>query len=89
MKFVNIIIEQGKTLKTPIHFIFHQNHPMEHQYKDSECGMYSLFFIITMLSNEVNEIKFKDIKKKIEFFKKKRISDFSMEKMRDVYFSPF
>jgi len=89
MKFVNIIMEQGKTLKTPIHFIFHQNHPMEHQYKDSECGMYSLFFIITMLSNEVNGKQIKDIKRKIEFFKKKRITDFSMQKMRDVYFSPF
>lgn len=31
---------------------FSQNHPVEHQYGDTECGMYVLFFLITMLEHD-------------------------------------
>ena len=31
---------------------FSQNHPVEHQFGDTECGMYVLFFIITMLEHD-------------------------------------
>lgn len=89
MKFVNGIMEQGKKMEPSVDFIFHQNYPTEHQYEDTECGMYSLFFIITMLSNQINGKQFKNIKEKTDFFKKKRITDVSMERMRNVYFSPF
>ena len=33
-------------------YTFTQNHPVEHQYGDTECGMYVLFFIITMLEHD-------------------------------------
>ena len=34
---------------------FSQNHPVEHQHGDTECGMYVLFFIITMLEHDSGE----------------------------------
>jgi hypothetical protein len=42
------IIKQAE--KHNIHLTFIQNHPTSHQRGNNECGMYSLFFIITMLS---------------------------------------
>ena len=44
MVLVNRIIKQGKKLNMNIKF--DQNHPVEHQYGDTECGIYSLFFIL-------------------------------------------
>ena len=75
MRLVNRIKRQGKALN--IQFSFDQNHPKEHQKKNSECGMYSLYFIIQMLKGE------KDAK----FFKKQTIKDTDMETLRDVYFN--
>ena len=48
-KLSDNIIEQGKQLHPPIQFNFDENHPKEHQFGDTECGIYSLFFIIHML----------------------------------------
>ena len=61
----------------------------EHQMGDTECGMYSLFFIISMLTNTIggDEKKtFKNYTDKINFFIKKRIDDKEMENLRDKYF---
>ena len=42
MTLVDKIKSQGKQIgKT---FTFDQNHPVEHQYGNTECGIYSLFF---------------------------------------------
>jgi hypothetical protein len=40
-------VEQIKTQDSRFKLI--QNHPVEHQFGNTECGMYTLFFIITML----------------------------------------
>lgn len=40
-----------------------QNHPVEHQYGESECGMYAMFFIVTML--ETNNFKLFTNKNKV------------------------
>jgi Ulp1 protease family, C-terminal catalytic domain/Vaccinia virus I7 processing peptidase len=87
MRLVNRIKKQGLALKKPIKFRFHQNHPMEHQYENTECGMYSLFFIITMLTNHTDDQKFKNYKEKIMFFKKTRIPDKYVENLRWKYFN--
>lgn len=42
-KFADMVTEQGSKLAQPIHFKFDQNYPVEHQYGDTECGVYSLF----------------------------------------------
>lgn len=70
---VNRIENQGKQIG--IDFTFRKNHPFEHQMEDSECGIYSIYFIVSML-------------KKPDFskFKKKQITDKEMEQYRHIYF---
>lgn len=36
-----------------IKFTYDQNHPVEHQYGNTECGVYSLFFIVEMLKDKI------------------------------------
>lgn len=47
-----------------------------HQYSDSECGMYSLYFIIEMLKD-----------RPFEYFLKNRVPDKHMRDFRKVYFN--
>jgi len=95
-RFVERVIKQGNQMKIP--FEFYENHPTVHQMGNTECGMYSLFFIITMLTSECNEklcekqseggnvIQTK--KEKIDFFKNNgRIPDKFVEKYRSIYFN--
>ena len=71
---MNKIIKQaanmGITLKSYIN-------KKGHQRKDTECGMYSLYFIIELLED----------KKKPEYFLSHRISDAEMEELRKQYFN--
>lgn len=84
-KIAEKIQEQGKILN--MKFKFYENHPFTHQYTNSECGMYTLFFIITFLTNKVNDKQFKSVKDKINLFKRKRIPDKHVELLRNVYFN--
>ena len=45
--FRDMVIEQSKKMGRASHFV--QNSPVAHQKGDTECGMYSLFFLTTML----------------------------------------
>ena len=87
----NNIIKQASELPKPIVLEFHQNYPVEHQMGNNECGMYSLFFIVTMLINEIDEPNnnkvFDNYREKIEFFKKERITDRYMNKYRNIFFN--
>jgi len=72
------IIAQGKTLSpTPVNIQFDQNAPVEHQFKNSECGIYSLFFIVHMLEDKITK----------EYLKSHVLKDDYIEKFRDVYFN--
>jgi hypothetical protein len=53
MTFVKKVQQQGLEQTPPIHFKFDQNYPNEHQYSTTECGMYSLYFIINMLEDKL------------------------------------
>ena len=77
MKFVNNVTEQGKQLKTPIHFTFDQNYPVEHQYGNTECGVYSLFFIVHMLEDKITG----------HYLKTHILKDKYMEKFRKIYYN--
>lgn len=77
MKLVNRIIKQGKQLKIPINFKFDQNYPVEHQYGDTECGIYSLYFIAHMLEDRHDS----------NYFKTHILDDKYMEQFRKVYFN--
>lgn len=60
-----------------IDFKIMDNYKVEHQQGDSECGMYSLFFIIQLLTES----------KSPEYFLTERINDEEMEKLRNKYFN--
>ena len=81
------VMKQGKTLKKPIYFKLHQNHPFIHQKGNTECGMYSLFFIITMLTKKFGNHTLSNCKKVIQFFKSKVIPDEYVFKHRKIYFN--
>lgn len=98
MALVNRIKTQGRELgnnKTrrqykntgAMYFKFYQNWPLEHQYGNTECGMYSLFFIITMLTGKNDDRMFKTAREKINFFKKTRVPDKYVENLRWKYFN--
>lgn len=74
IKLVNTIIEQSKKIQDkPYTFMVNNK---RHQYSDSECGMYSLYFIITMLKGM-----------SWSSFNKNRIPDKKMKELRSIYFS--
>jgi hypothetical protein len=62
---------------------------LEHQLEDTECGVYSLFFIISMLTDtvggDVNQPLMR-VNDKINFFTKTRIPDKDMVNLRDKYY---
>jgi len=73
----NRIIKQGKELTTPIQFKFDQNYPKQHQYTSTECGMYSLYFIVSMLEDKLTQ----------QYLKTHIITDKYIEKLRKVYYN--
>jgi len=74
-------LEKSKKLE------FYENHPFEHQKGNTECGMYSLFFIITMLTQKIDKKVFNDYRDVIKMFKKQRISDENVFRYRNIYFN--
>jgi len=76
-KFVDTVIEQGTKLTKPIHFKFDQNYPVEHQYYNTECGIYSLFFIVHMLEDKITG----------NYLKTHVLKDKYMEQFRNVYYN--
>ena len=76
-KFVNTVIEQGKKLSEPIYFKFDQNYPVEHQYGNTECGIYSIFFITYMLEDKITG----------HYLKNHILKDKYMENFRKIYYN--
>ena len=81
-QFCNRVVSQGLNLTTKkypngLELKFDQNAPFIHQESNTECGMYSLYLIVTLLK-DVHDYT---------FFKKTKISDDAMENMRDKYFN--
>jgi len=88
LPLVNRIMKQGMDLDRPIHFRFYNNRGHSHQRSNTECGMYSLFFIITMLTGETPFSKKQlSIKGRRHLFLKKRVPDEWMLKFRKIYFN--
>jgi hypothetical protein len=72
-KLFNMIKKQGKELNMEFTEIHNR---LRHQYSDSECGMYSLYFIVEMLKD-----------KNPEYFLKHRIDDKLVMALRKKYFN--
>ena len=58
----------------------------EHQMQNTECGIYSLFFIISMLTEKLGK-KTKKRKEIFEYLQRVRVSDNKMKKLREKYFN--
>lgn len=82
----NTIKEQGKQLTPPIDFTYIEN-KYTHQRTNTECGMYSLFFIITMLTNDTEQKRGMTMDEKIALFTKRRIPDKYVAQYRQIYFN--
>lgn len=74
-KFVDRI--QNQSNQIGIKFKLLDNYLIEHQNGNTECGMYSLFFIIQLLTEN----------KPPDYFITERINDEDMEKLRNKYFN--
>jgi hypothetical protein len=73
-----------KQLKKNGRIKFYQNAPFNHQKGNSECGMYSLYFITTMLTKQIDNTRV-SINTLINYFKGKykgRITDAQMNDTR-------
>ena len=77
MALVNRIKEQGLALKIKLVFKYDSNEGVEHQYGNTECGIYSLFFIVHMLEDNMTE----------HYLKTHILKDEYMQKFRNVYFN--
>ena len=72
---VDRITEQGRKLNK--NFEFMSNEGKVHQYKDGQCAVYALYFIIELLKGT----------KKPEYFKKNRVPDELMKSYRLKYYN--
>jgi hypothetical protein len=79
--FVEKVQSQSLEVGDGVKYTYYENYPNNHQRTSTECGMYSLFFIITMLD------KSRSVKSKIRLFKEKKVTDKHMRRLRDVYFN--
>jgi hypothetical protein len=76
MTLVKRIQEQGLNHDQKIKFVFDSNEGIEHQYGNTECGIYSLFFIVHMLEDKMTE----------HYLKTHILKDEYMNKFRHIYF---
>lgn len=79
---------QTQAKELGFHFKEYANKSHTHQRGNTECGMYSLFFIITMLTGEHTPTsKHMSLKQILHLFLHGHVSDKTMEKYRDEYFN--
>jgi Ulp1 family protease len=74
---IDRIKEQGLNLKQKIVFKSDSNEGVEHQYGNTECGIYSLYFIAHMLEDRHDS----------KYFKTHILDDKYMQQFRKVYFN--
>lgn len=79
------IDELIRNLQKEKQFKVHINR-FEHQMQNTECGIYSLFFIISMLTEKLGK-KTKKRKEIFEYLQRVRVSDNKMKKLREKYFN--
>ena len=72
-KFQHKVKLQGKSLGIDFKI---KNNKKRHQYENSQCGMYCIYIITTLLKTPNHPLEFK-----------KRISDKFMKMMRKIYFN--
>lgn len=76
-KLIERIKNQGHEIRPRINFKVDSNEGIEHQYGNTECGIYSLFFIIHMLEDTMTE----------HYLKTHILKDEYMQEFRHIYFN--
>jgi hypothetical protein len=84
---VKRLTDEGKRMLPHLKLRYYDSKGVGHQRNDTECGMYSLFFIITMLTGDTEHNNDMTVAQKIKLFKGGRIPDKKMEYFRSVYFN--
>jgi hypothetical protein len=95
LQFINEkVVPQGKAYGIPFLPFKIDRNPKEHQYENTECGMYSLYFLIAMLTGETGKTNSRGMpvilrtpREKIAFFRGKRIPDKFVFDYRKKYFN--
>jgi Ulp1 family protease len=77
MALANRIKDQGLGLNPKRKIKFDSNEGIEHQYGNTECGIYSLYFIVHMLEDKLTE----------QYLKTHILKDEYMNKFRHIYFN--
>lgn len=76
MAFVTRVQQQALSLAKPLTLTFDQN-TKQHQHGGTECGVYSLFFIIHMLEDKTTT----------NYYRKEKLTDNFIQRFRKVYFN--
>ena len=71
------IVKQGNRLNPKIKFRVTRINNVMHQLKNTECGVYSLFFIINLLENNIDA----------DYLKNNILRDEYIEQFRNIYFN--
>ena len=74
---IDRIQKQGQSLNPKITFTIDSNEGVEHQYGNTECGIYSLFFIVHMLEDKITD----------HYLKTHILKDDYMQQFRKIYFN--
>lgn len=77
MVLIERIKKQGQLLNPKISFTIDSNEGVEHQYGNTECGIYSLFFIVHMLEDKITD----------HYLKTHILKDNYMQNFRKIYFN--
>ena len=85
-RLVDRLKQHCMELDTPIELKEYNNYKVEHQKENSECGMYSLFFIVTLLTGKINNVPIESSEEKLDLFRKPRIPDSYVSNFRKIYF---
>jgi hypothetical protein len=75
--FVDRIIQQGLKMTPQTRLVYRDTEGIAHQRENTECGMYSLFFVINMLKNGISWNQLRNT----------RITDEHVKKFRRIYFN--
>lgn len=87
------IVKQCNAMTSKINIKSYNNNGRDHQKSNTECGMYSLFFIITMLTNKLEDKEMPNgelelgFNEKIALFRDATIPDKYVELYRHKYFN--
>jgi hypothetical protein len=74
---IDRIIDEGNMMTPKLHFEVDSNEGIEHQYGNTECGIYSLFFIVHMLEDKMTT----------HYLKTHILKDKYMQQFRNIYFN--